>query len=84
MIRLPSVSSCTPNCKYSATYIPTFTNRFAQPLTVPSVLFQNFSDAPVFSNEIPSYDLDAHVKCNCTFDEENSQRFDAYLRFFFF
>ena len=79
MIQL-SPSICIPNCKYSATYIPALPTRFIQHASVPSVVYQNSYDLPVFSNEIPCYDLDSSVKCNCTFDEQNNQKFDAYIR----
>jgi len=79
MIRfLPPI--CIPNCKYSAAYIPTFPTRFIQHTSVPSVVYKDSSDLPVFSNEIPCYDLDPSIKCNCSFDEQNNQKFDSYIR----
>ena len=88
MIRLePSncAFNCTPDCRYSSKYIPSFIptcfNGFLQQATVPSIVYQNVKDIPVFSNEIPCYDLDDKVKCNCTFDQQNNEKFDAYIRF---
>ena len=79
MIRL-TPSLCIPNCKYSATYLPAFPTRFIQNASVPSIVYQDCSASPIFSNEIPCYDLDSSIKCNCTFDQQNDKMFDAYIR----
>ena len=83
MIRL-TPSLCIPDCQYSATYVPTCISthptKCLQYTHVPSVVYQDRSNFPVFSNEIPCYDLDPSVKCNCTFDQQNDEKFDAYIR----
>ena len=83
MHRLHPMTNCItyiPSCLQ--TCAPTFPTRCVMHTHVPSLVYQPSTEAPVFSTQVPCFDVaTAPTKCNCIFDQENDRKFDAYIRF---